>query len=238
MATIGIIGSGNIGAAVARLAVAAHIEVVIANSRGPQSLAELVESLGQLATAGTVEEAARAGQATLLSVPLTAYADLPTEQLAGRIVLDTGNYYPFRDGRIPELDSNEKTTTERNQLLLPGARLVKAFSNILAHHIPELARPVGATDRSALPIAGDDSEAKRVAAELIQQLGFDTVDAGNADQSWQFEPETTAYTKIYLADPDTPFDQMQHAPASAVSASELRAVLAESTRIDVGARTF
>ncbi|ASU58531.1 NADPH-dependent F420 reductase [Nocardiopsis dassonvillei] len=238
MSTLGIIGSGNIGTAIARLAVAAGIDVVIANSRGPQSLAGLVEELGPRATAATVEEAARAGEATVLSIPLTAYGSLPEGLLRGRTVLDTGNYYPFRDGRIAELDSEEMTTTALAQRLLPGALLVKAFNNIMAHHIPQLARPAGAADRSALPIAGGDPGAKARAAVLIDRLGFDTVDAGTPAESWRFEPESGAYTRIYLADPDVPVEQMMQAPAAPVSAEELRTALEGSRRVKVAERTF
>ncbi|RCV49605.1 NADPH-dependent F420 reductase [Marinitenerispora sediminis] len=238
MPTLGIIGSGNIGAAVARLAVAAELDVVIANSRGPQSLTGLVEELGPRATAATVDQAARAGEMTLLSIPLGAYGSLPEGLLRGRTVLDTGNYYPHRDGRISELDSEEVTTTELAQRLLPGALLVKAFNNIMAHHIPQLARPTGAGDRSALPIAGEDSGAKERSAALIDRLGFDTVDAGTPAESWRFEPESDAYTQIYLADPEVPLDQMMQAPAAPVSADELRALLESSRRVKVAERTF
>ncbi|MFJ8768207.1 NADPH-dependent F420 reductase [Streptomyces clavifer] len=238
MATLGIIGSGNIGSAVARLAVAADIEVVIANSRGPESLTDLIDELGPRATAGTAEEAARAGEATLLSIPLTAYRDLPAGLLTGRTVLDTGNYYPYRDGRITELDSEEVTTAELEQQLLPGALLIKAFNNILAHHIPQLARPAGAPDRSALPIAGSDPDAKARAAELIGRLGFDTVDAGTLDESWRFEPEAGAYTRIYLADPDVPAERMLQAPAAPVPVYKLRDALRTAQRVKVAARTF
>ncbi|MFI0453250.1 NADPH-dependent F420 reductase [Actinomadura sp. 6N118] len=238
MSTLGIIGSGNIGSAVARLAVAAGIDVVIANSRGPQSLADLVQELGPRAGAGTVEQAAGAGEATLLSIPLSAYSSLPAGLLEGKTVLDTGNYYPHRDGRIAELDSGKLTTSELVQQLLPGALLVKAFNNILAHHIPQLARPAGAPDRSALPIAGDDSGAKVWAAELIGRLGYDTLDAGTLADSWHFEPEAGAYTQIYLADPDVPAEQIMQAPAAPLPADKLRAALAASHRVDVAARVF
>jgi predicted dinucleotide-binding enzyme len=238
MPTLGIIGSGNIGAAVARLAVAADFEVVIANSRGPQSLAGLVAELGPRARAGTVEQAARAGEASLLSIPLAAYRSLPAGLLRGRTVLDTGNYYPHRDGRIAELDAEEVTTTELAERILPGARLVKAFNNILAHHIPQLARPAGAPDRSALPVAGNSPEAKVQAAELIDRLGFDTVDAGTLDRSWRFEPEAGAYTHIYLADPDVPAERMLEAPAAALPAEQLRIALEKAHRVKVAERTF
>ncbi|WP_327097572.1 NAD(P)-binding domain-containing protein [Nocardia vinacea] len=238
MPTLGIIGSGNIGSAVARLAVAADIDVVIANSRGPQSLADLVEKLGSRATAGTVEQAASAGETILLSIPLSGYSSLPAQLLRGRTVLDTGNYYPHRDGRIGELDAEKMTTAELAQQLLPGALLVKAFNNILAHHIPQLARPAGAPDRSALPIAGADQGAKTRAAELIDRLGFDTVDAGTPGETWRFEPEAGAYTRIYLADPSVPVERMLEAPAASLSADKLRAALEASERVKVAERTF
>ncbi|MGW0570838.1 NADPH-dependent F420 reductase [Streptomyces tauricus] len=238
MPTLGIIGSGNIGSAVARLAVAADIDVVIANSRGPQSLKDLMEELGPRAMAGTVEEAACAGEATVLSVPLTAYRDLPAGLLTGRTVLDTGNYYPYRDGRIAALDSEEMTTAELEQQLLPGVLLVKAFNNILAHHIPQLARPAGAPDRSALPVAGDDRGARARVADLIGRLGFEAVDAGTLDESWRFEPEAGAYTRIYLADPDVPAERIMQAPAAPLPADKLQEALRTARRVKVAARTF
>ncbi|HST81071.1 MAG TPA: NADPH-dependent F420 reductase [Kineosporiaceae bacterium] len=238
MAPLGIIGSGNIGAAVARLAVAAGLPIVVANSRGPQSLADLIAQLGPLATAGTLEQAAEAGDVVLLSVPLTARTAVPPALLTGKTVLDTSNYYPHRDGRIPELDQSQLTTSELVRQHFPEARLVKAFNNILAHHIPQLARPSGAADRTALPIAGDHAEAKTLAAELIDQLGFDTVDAGSLAQSWHFEPDAAAYTRLYLADPATPDEQIMQAPSRPVPAAELRRALQVTERVRVGDRTF
>jgi predicted dinucleotide-binding enzyme len=238
MPTLGIIGSGNIGAAVARLAVAADISVVVANSRGPQSLTDLIAELGPLATAGTVEQAAQAGDLVVLSVPLTAYKAIPAELLTEKFVLDTSNYYPYRDGRIAELDEDKTTTSELIHRHFRDARLVKAFNNILAHHIPQLARPADATDRTALPIAGDDPDAKSTAATLIHRLGYDTVDAGPLAQSWRFEPETTAYTRLYLADAATPGEQMMQAPAAPVPATELRRALEAAERIHVADRAF
>lgn len=238
MTTLGIIGSGNIGTAVARLAVAAGIDVVIANSRGPESLADLVAELGPSARAGTTEQAARAGDTVLLSIPLQPLRTLPAELLADRIVLDTSNYYPSRDGRIAALDTGELTTSELVQGHFTAGRLVKAFNNILAHHIPELARPSGATDRTALPLAGDDDAAKKDAATLIDQLGFDTVDTGSLAESWRFEPESAGYTRIYLADPATPLDQMMQAPSAPLSAARVRQALAAVQRVDVAGRDF
>ncbi|KXX59214.1 NADPH-dependent F420 reductase [Rhodococcus sp. LB1] len=238
MSTLGIIGSGNIGAAVARLAVAADIDVVIANSRGPESLTDLVDELGPHARAGTVEEAAHAGEVVVLSIPATAYSTLPDGLLGGRTVLDTGNYYPSRDGRIPELDSGQYNQTQLNQTHLPDAALVKAFNNILAHHIPQLARLSGAPDRSTLPIASDDPDALAVAADLIDRLGFDILDAGSVSETWRFEPESAAYTQIYLADPTVPLKTYTSAPAAPVSKDTLRAALASATPVDVAGRTY
>ncbi|MCL6739134.1 NADPH-dependent F420 reductase [Streptomyces neyagawaensis] len=202
MATLGIIGSGKIGTAVARLAVAAGIDVVLSNSRGPETLAEAVAELGGRARAATPEEAARAGDWVLVSVPLSAYRDLPAGALAGKVMLDTSNYYPMRDGTIEVLDSGKTTTSELVQEHLVGAKLIKAFNNISDVHIASLARPLGAADRTALPIAGDDPEARASAVELISRLGFDTVDVGTLADSWRFEPETDAYGAPYFTDPD------------------------------------
>lgn len=238
MPTLGIIGSGNIGTAIARLAVAAGVPVVIANSRGPETLTDLVAELGPLATAGAVEQAADAGEIVVLSVPLTATTAIPAGLLEGRTVVDTSNYYPFRDGRIAELDAEELTTSEFVQRHFAGARLVKAFSNILAHHIPALARPSGAPDRTALPIAGNDAAAKAKVAGLIDRLGFDTVDAGTLAESWRFEPEAAAYTRLYLADPATPDERLLEAPAAPVTAARLASALEGAQRVRVAERTF
>ena len=238
METLGIIGSGNIGSAIARLSVAAGIPVVLSNSRGPASLADLTTELGPLATAGTVDLAAERGDIIVLAVPLTAYSAISAELLGGKPVLDTSNYYPFRDGRIAQLDREEVTTSEMVQQHFRGVPLVKAFNNILAHHIPQLARPVGAPDRTALPIASDVLGAKRAAAALIDQLGFDIVDAGGLADTWRFEPEAAAYTRIYLADPETPPDQMLEAPGAPLPADGVRTALDSAVRVRVADREF
>ena len=238
MTTLGIIGSGNIGSAVAQLAVASNMNVVLANSRGPDSLSDLIAELGPLATAGTVEEAAGAEDGAVLSVPLLAIKDLPAGLLRDTLVLDTSNYYPFRDGRVTELDTESMTTSELVHGWIAGARHVKAFSNILAHHIPQLQRPSGAADRSALPIASDDPQAKREAAALMDRLGFDTVDAGTLAESWKFEPESAGYTRIYLANPQTPDDQLLSSDPASTSADQVTAALASATRVKVADRVF
>ncbi|NAZ76080.1 NAD(P)-binding domain-containing protein [Kineococcus sp. T13] len=235
---LGIIGSGNIGAAIARLATAAGIDVVLANSRGPASLTELVAELGPRASAGTTGQAAGAGEVVVLSVPLPVATSIDPDLLAGRIVLDTSNYYPFRDGRILALDRNETTTSEQVQAHLSNSRLVKVFNNVLAHHVPQLARPTGAADRSALPLAGDDAPAKAAVAALVDRLGYDTVDAGPLADSWRFEPEAGAYTRIYLADPTVPAEEVPRAPGAPLPAAALRRALAAAVRVDVAERAF
>ncbi|WP_413811382.1 NADPH-dependent F420 reductase [Streptomyces sp. OE57] len=248
MATLGFIGSGNIGTKLARLAIAAGIDVVLSNSRGPETLAQTVAELGERARAATPEEAARAGDWVVVSIPLAAYRKLPAAALAGKVVLDTSNYYPFRDGDFEELDSGRTTTSELVQRHLPGAKLVKAFNNIGDGQIPALARSTGAPDRTALPIAGDDPEARASAAALIDRLGFDTVDVGPLAESWRFEPETAAYAVPYFADSEAlkaamakmgeeirsgaPFETRPPAdPGAPLSADRLRALLAETPRV-------
>ena len=235
MKRIGIIGSGAIGAAIARLAIAADYEVLIANSRGPESLTVLIDELGPRAQAGDVRAAAAFGDIPVLAIPLTAYANLPTGAFVGRTILSTGNYYPYRDGRIVQLDSLEITTAEYEQVLLPNTLIVKAFNNIVAHHIPLLADSV---PRTALLVAGDDSEAKARVSSIVNTLGFDTVDAGTLADSWRFEPESGAYTEIYAASADGFKSDYLADRGAPVSADRLRELLAVSHRPDVAARQF
>ena len=212
--------------------------MVIANSRGPETLQDLVAELGPLATAGTVEEAANRGDAVVLSIPLKAVPDLPEGLLRGKLVLDTSNYYPFRDGRIPELDESTVTSSELVDRWLSGAGYVKAFNNITAAHIPALARPSGDADRSALPIAGDDPQAKTEAAGIIDRLGFDTVDAGTLADSWRFEPETAAYGRIYFADPSASEAELAKMGPGPTPETDIKAALDAAVRVDVAARRF
>ncbi|GAA1013896.1 NADP oxidoreductase [Acrocarpospora pleiomorpha] len=187
----------------ARLAVAAGWNVVLSNSRGPETLGEFVAELGEHARAATPAEAAEAADLVVVAVPLHAYDRLPREALAGRTVIDTLNYYPQRDGQIAELDSRELTSSELVQRHLAGARVVKALNSIVAKQLSSLARPVGAPDRSALPIAGDDAAAKEQAAELLDALGYDAVDTGNLADSWRSEPGTPLYCAPYLGEGPT-----------------------------------
>ncbi|WP_327290429.1 NADPH-dependent F420 reductase [Streptomyces sp. NBC_01198] len=228
MATLGLIGSGNIGSTLARLAVDSGLDVVLSNSRGPETLADLVAELGPRARAGTPAEAAAAGDWVVVTIPLKAFAQVPREPLAGKTVIDTGNYYPQRDGQIAELDSGERTDSELLQGHLGGgAHVVKAFNNIFFQHLAALPRPAGAADRTVLPIAGDDAGAKKHAAELIGLLGFDTLDAGPLAEGWRFQPGAAAYGMPYAAKPVPNF---MAEPAGPASAADVQAALAAAQR--------
>ena len=193
MATIGLIGAGHIGSQVARLAVAAGHDVVISNSRGPETLSALVAELGARARAATAADAARAGDIVVVSVPLKNYRDVPVEPLAGKIVIDTNNYYPQRDGHIPELDNESTTTAELLQAHLPTSKVVKAFNHIYAAELTTHGQPKGTPNRRALVIAGDDNGAKTTVTHLLDQFGFDTVDAGPLKEGWRIQRDTPGY---------------------------------------------
>jgi predicted dinucleotide-binding enzyme len=191
--TIGLIGAGHIGSQVARLAVKHGYDVVVSNSRGPETLADLVAELGPPARAATPAEAGAAGDIVVVTVPLRNYRDVPVAPLAGKIVIDTNNYYPNRDGHIPELDNETTTTSELLQAHLPASRVVKAFNHIYAAQITTDGRPAGAPDRRALAIAGDDPAAKDAVTRLLDEFGFDTVDIGPLSESWRIQRDTPGY---------------------------------------------
>ena len=193
MLTIGLIGAGHIGSQVARLALANGYKVVLSNSRGPESLAGLVAELGPNARAGTVEEAATAGDMVVVTVPLKNYRAVPAEPLAGKIVMDTNNYYPERDGRFPELDNESTTTSELLQAHLPKSKVVKAFNHIRAAELTTDGQPAGTENRRALVIAGNDGDAKAAVTALLDQFGFDTVDAGPLSEGWRIQRDTPGY---------------------------------------------
>ena len=195
MTTIGIIGSGNIGSNVARAAIAAGHDVVISNSRGPESLADLVAELGPMARAGSTADAAASGDLVLVAIPLGKIGGLDPAPFADKIVIDANNYYPQRDGHIAALDSNESTVTELLQEQLPEARVVKGFNNIGARDIPVDGLPEGTENRRALPIAGNDADAMVQVAQFLDSLGFDAVPIGDLSQSWLVERDTPAYVK-------------------------------------------
>jgi hypothetical protein len=199
MTVVGIIGSGNIGGTVAELAVRAGHEVVVSNSRGPETLKELVNELGPLARAATRSEAAAAGDLVLVSMPIKAYPSLSELALSGKTVMDTGNYYPDRDGEIPELAAKTLTDSEYLARHLRGTEVVKVFNNIFYKHLLNLARPQGAGDRSALPICGDSARAKATVVEFLNSIGYDVVDVGSLSDGWRQQPGTPAYGPPYGA---------------------------------------
>src|SRR5436190_9218505 len=190
---VGIIGAGKIGEAAATRLVAAGHHVMISNSRGPETLADLEQSLGQDATAGTVVDATRFGEVVLVAIPLRAIDTLPADELRGKIVIDANNYYPQRDGQIAELDHGEIGSSELLAHRLPGARVVKAFNTILYRRLMHEGRPSGAADRLAIPLVGDDAQAKGVVAGLIDDMGFDPIDAGTLADGRNQEPGTPVY---------------------------------------------
>jgi 8-hydroxy-5-deazaflavin:NADPH oxidoreductase len=191
---IGIIGAGNIGGNLTRRLTAVGHEVSVANSRGPETLSALAEETG--ATAVSVAEAARGADVVVVTIPLKNVPDLPAglfaEAAEGFAVIDTGNYYPKqRDGRIAEIE--EGTTESRWTAQQLGHTVVKAFNGTYAQDILDRPLPKGAPGRVALPVAGDDEAAKQRVRALIDEIGFDTVDAGSLDESWRQQPGTPVY---------------------------------------------
>lgn len=238
MTTLGIIGSGNIGTVLAKLAVTAGIDVVLANSRGPESLREKAAELG--VRAGTATEAAAAGDIVVVTIPLGRYTEVPVEPLAGKVVIDTMNYYPSRDGRIERLDNEEIQTAELLQEHLPQSHTAKAFNNIAAADLLSLARPTGAADRSALPISGNDPAARATAVDLLDKLGWDAVEVGPLSESWRHEPETAVYVNPYRTESSTPEQRAAGAvdPGRTAPATEIEKLTATAERPPVKDRQF
>jgi 8-hydroxy-5-deazaflavin:NADPH oxidoreductase len=199
MTTIGIIGAGHIGSALSQVLLDAGHDVVLANSRGPETLADLVAGLGARPSArGTVRaataaEAAAAADLAVVTIPLKAVPAVPVEPLAGKVVIDTNNYYPQRDGQIAELDDGSTTSAELLQRHLPTSRVVKAFNHIGAQDIVDRRTPPGTPHRRALTIAGDDPSARETVAGLIDEIGFDVVDLGGLAEGWRIQPGTPGY---------------------------------------------
>lgn len=188
---IGIIGAGFIGRVLATLAVKNGHDVMISNSRAPRTLGSTAVAIG--CKVGTAADAAAFGDVVFVAVPLAAYQEIPVAPMAGKVVLDANNYYPERDGRIEALDSHDTTTSEMLAAHLKEARVVKAFNAILQGDLEKDGRPAGTPGRRALPIAGDDAEAKQIATALIEQFGFNVVDAGALSEGWRFQRAMPAY---------------------------------------------
>jgi predicted dinucleotide-binding enzyme len=190
---IGIIGAGHIGGTLAALFSEAGFEIGISNSRGPETLRGLVESLGDKACAMTADEAGAFGDLVVVSVPFGRFRKVPAKPLDGKIVIDTNNYYPQRDGSFDELDRGRTTSSEMLQEHLPGSRVVKAFNTLPSARLRSSGRPSGAPDRLGIPIAGDDQLAKRAVARLIEQVGYDAVDVGELAAGRRLQPGSAVY---------------------------------------------
>jgi 8-hydroxy-5-deazaflavin:NADPH oxidoreductase len=209
--TFGIIGAGNIGSQLARAVIAQGNDVVIANSRGPETLSALIDDLGPKARAATAAEAGAAGDVVVVTVPFGHYRDIPVEPLADKIVLDTNNYYWERDGHFDEIDHGEATVSGLLQAHLPKSKVVKAFNHITAPGITSDGTAPGTPNRRALALSSDYPEAAAFVAGLYDQLGFDAVDVSPLSESWRFERDRPAYVVRQ-------------------NAEELRANLAKATR--------
>jgi predicted dinucleotide-binding enzyme len=198
---IGIIGSGNIGATAARLFSRAGHEVAISNSRGGEGLEALAAELGGKARATNIEEAARSGEVVLVAIPFGKYETLPAEAFDGKVLIDAGNYYPQRDGNFAALDSGETTSSELVASHLKGARVVKGFNTIWFEHLAKQGdASLPLEDRRAIFIAGDDEEAKRTVARLVEEIGFAAVDTGALGEGGRRQQVGTAvYNKELTA---------------------------------------
>ncbi len=198
---IGIVGSRSIGANAARLFVRAGHEVALSNSRGGQGLEALVEELGDRSHATTIEDAAKFGEVVLIAIPFDKYRTLPQDAFKGKVVIDAGNYYPERDGKFPELDRDETTSSEMMASHLKEARLVKGFNTIYFKHLAsqgDTSLPL--EERRAIFIAGDDTKAKEIVARLIEEIGFAAVDTGFLHEGGRSQqPGTAVYNKDVTA---------------------------------------
>jgi len=200
MTTIGFIGAGHIGSQVARAAIVHGYDVVLSNSRGPEKLADLITELGPKARAATAVEAAAAGDFVVVTVPLKAYRDVPVAELAGKIVIDTNNYYWERDGHIPALDAGEATVSGMLQEHLPESRVAKGFNHLMAKDITTDGAPAGSHDRRALATSSDFDDAAALVTSLYDEFGFDTVNIGPLSESWRVERDQPAYGARQTAD--------------------------------------
>ncbi|MDR6578486.1 NADPH-dependent F420 reductase [Pseudomonas extremaustralis] len=219
---IGVIGAGFIGRAVAQLALAAEHEVMLSNSRGPQTMSSVLSGIRGVKV-GSAQDAAQFGDVVLVAIPFEHYRSVPAQWLEGKTILDPNNYYPERDGHFPALDRFETTTSRLLAEHFSHSKVVKVFNAIFATDLTEHARPHGAPDRRALPVAADDAGAKAQVIGLLDELGFDAVDAGNLDDSWRFERAKPAYC--------VPLDQagLRAALAAAERTVELPPVSREHT---------
>lgn len=235
---VGIIGSGMIGSQVARLAISAGFNVVICNTRGPESLADLVDELGPKAKAAVFDEVVQATNLLVLAVPFAAYSKLSTEKLAGKILIDTLNYYPERDGVMAEVHTDKIATSELVQNHLSKSFVVRAINNMDFVRLLSRARPAGDKERSALPVASNDAEAKKVVIEFLDAIGYDAVDMGSLSESWRSEPTMPVYVNPYLG-LDTVYETnpsdvqlFMTAPGRVVDKNKVSELLSKAVRHD------
>jgi predicted dinucleotide-binding enzyme len=238
MQAIGFIGSGMISGQLARLAIAAGFKVILSNSRSPETLGKLVAELGEAARAAAPEEAAREADLVVASIPFASYKKLSAEALAGKIVVDTMNYYPERDGEMSEVQTDRTSTSELVQQHLAQSRVVGAANNVDWVRLHGRARLGDASDRSALPIAGDDAHSKACVKQFINAIGYDTVDMGGLAESWRSEPTMPVYVMPYIGEiptdltPETERDWFLSAPGAAVSADQVKELVKQAKRHD------
>jgi hypothetical protein len=193
MTTIGILGSGHVGSNLARAAIAHRYDVLLSNTQGPDSLAGLVSELGPRARAATPAAAAAKCDFAIVAIPITTIGQVPVEPLAGKVVISTINYFPQRDGHIPEIDNGTTTAPGLLQAHLPASKVVRAFSMINAAEMSGDGHPEGDPRRRALALAGDDPAAKQLVAGLYHEFGFDAVDIGGLDESWRVDADQPAF---------------------------------------------
>lgn len=235
---IGIIGSGMIGKHVAQLAVNAGIDVVICNSRGPETLTDIINELGEKVEATTIEGVASAADLIVLAIPFKGYKSIPASVLAGKIVIDTLNYYPERDGVMSEVKTDQVTTSQMLQAHLSQSIVIRALNNLDYIRLLTSARPKGAVDRSTLPIGGDDKAAKIIVKDFLDAIGYDSYDFGALSESWKSEPTSPIYVIPYM-DPKASyvgskvtFETFATAPGRVVNQEEAEKLIKSAVRHD------
>lgn len=236
--SVGIIGSGMIGSQVARLAIDAGYDVVICNSRGPETLANLISDLGSKAKAATLSEVASTNDIIILAIPFAAYSKLPADVMTGKILVDTLNYYPERDGVMAEVRTDKIATSELVQKHLANSFVVRAINNMDFVRLLSRARPAGHKERSALPIASDFEDAKAAVINFLDDIGYDSVDMGSLSESWRSEPTMPIYVNpywgantVYESGP-TDVSSFMTAPGKVVSKEKVADLLGKAVRHD------
>ena len=205
---VGIIGAGNIGAIIAKKLASSGHDVKLANSRGPETIVDLARDLGAVAV--SMEQAVRDVEVVVLSIPFAKYPDLESvfsKVSSDVVVIDTSNYYPFRDGAITEVDNGKPESVWVSEQI--GRPIIKAWNAALSYTLSDKGRQEGTPGRIAIPVAGDDAKAKTTAMQLVQATGFDALNSGALAESWRQQPGTPAYcTELTL-------DELKTALASA-----------------------